>query len=309
MYKVFIDGREGTTGLRIYERLAEATDIHLLTLDDAERKDRKKRKAMINESDLTFLCLPDEAARESVSLIEKDSVKIIDASTAHRTEANWVYGFPELGDLFRSGIVDGSRVAVPGCHAGGFIALIHPLIEAGVLSRNAELSCFSVTGYSGGGKKMIAEYESFARNASLDTPRQYATGQNHKHLKEMAAISGLIKKPVFSPIVADFYSGMVVTVPLFRSAVGINPEKLTELYKNAYAGNGVLTVLPHTGENEFVSGNCMSGKDSMEIRVEGNEERFLLTARFDNLGKGASGAALQCMNLMLGRNEFAGLNI
>ncbi|MDO4552724.1 MAG: N-acetyl-gamma-glutamyl-phosphate reductase [Bacillota bacterium] len=310
--KVFIDGREGTTGLRIYSRLEQREDVELLSITDEERrKDAAARREMIRGADVVFLCLPDQAARESVALAaEFPSVRIIDASTAHRTEPGWSYGFPELSPALRESIVNGSRVAVPGCHASGFVALVRPLVKAGLLPAGSPLACFSVTGYSGGGKKMIAEYEAADRPLALSSPRQYALGQEHKHLKEMKAICGLEKEPLFSPIVADFYSGMVVTVPLHRSQFSsdLGPEGLRQVYEELYGGQKLVRVLPE-GDEGFLAGNVLSGSDAMEIAVAGNRDRMILTARFDNLGKGASGAALQCLNLMTGAEETAGLQL
>jgi N-acetyl-gamma-glutamyl-phosphate reductase len=309
MVKVFIDGREGTTGLRIYERIAAFSDIELLVLGENERKDPAARKKMIAASDITFLCLPDDAARESVRLAEGSGAKIIDTSTAHRTDPDWSYGFAELSPAHEAAVKNGRRVAVPGCHASGFIALVYPLVAAGILPPDCPLTCFSVTGYRGGGKKRIAEYEPPGRAHALDAPRQYALSQNHKHLKEMKAISGLSQNPVFCPIVADFYSGMVVTVPvfpaLFKKPAG--PQDVLAIFAQAYAGKPLMTVLPYTGENGMLDSNALEGRDTMEIAVHGAPDRLLLTARFDNLGKGASGAAVQCMNLMLGRAETDGL--
>lgn len=311
MYKVFIDGKAGTTGLRIYDRLSERKDIELLTLSEEDRKNPEARKEIINSSDITFLCLPDDAARESVSFVENPNVRILDTSTAHRTSPDWSYGFPELSALHRESIRNGKRVAVPGCHASGFIALVYPLIKEGVISPDYPLSCFSITGYSGGGKKMIADYESDVRPDDFSAPRQYATAQSHKHLKEMSAITGASKAPIFSPVVASFYSGMEVTVPLFPSLFekSCSPEELAEIFDSYYNSSVMVKSLGYIGENEFVSAMQSSGKDSMQLAVRGNEERIILTANYDNLGKGASGAALQCMNIMLGLEENTGLVI
>ncbi len=311
MYKVFIDGKAGTTGLRIYDRLSQRDDIELITLSDDERKSPDARKRAINSSDITFLCLPDDAARESVSFVENPDVRILDTSTAHRTDAAWSYGFPELSAQHRENVKNGKRVAVPGCHASGFIALAYPLVKEGIISQDYPLSCFSVTGYSGGGKKMIADYESDERPQEFDAPRQYATAQAHKHLKEMKAITGISKAPVFSPIVAPFYSGMEVTVPLYPELFKkkCTPEELAEIFDAYYNGSKMVKSAGYIGENEFVSALQLGGKDSMEVAVRGNEERIILTAVYDNLGKGASGAALQCMNIMLGLDETTGLEL
>ena len=304
--KVFIDGSAGTTGLRIYERLATRDDVELLTLSEEKRKDAQSRKEMLNCADVAFLCLPDDAAREAVAMVENPSVTVIDASTAHRTLPDWAYGFPELSASFEEKILSSKRIAVPGCHASGFIALTYPLIEAGLLDKNALVSCHSITGYSGGGKKMIAEYEAEERSVLLGAPRQYALTQQHKHLKEMKGICGLDNAPVFSPIVSDFYSGMAVTVPLFASQVKGGVDELKKLYAEKYQGE-IVKYVENADENGFLSGAALSGKDSMQITVAGNDERILLLAVYDNLGKGASGAAVECMNLAIGENRTKGL--
>lgn len=304
--KVFIDGSAGTTGLRIYERLATRDDVELLTLSEEKRKDAQSRKEMLNCADVAFLCLPDDAAREAVAMVENPSVTVIDASTAHRTLQGWAYGFPELSASFEEKILSSKRIAVPGCHASGFIALTYPLIEAGLLDKDALVCCHSITGYSGGGKKMIAEYEAEERSVLLGAPRQYALTQQHKHLKEMKGICGLDNAPVFSPIVSDFYSGMAVTVPLFASQVKGGVDELKKLYAEKYQGE-IVKYVENADENGFLSGAALSGKDSMQITVAGNDERILLLAVYDNLGKGASGAAVECMNLAIGANRTKGL--
>lgn len=309
MHKVFIDGKAGTTGLRIYERLASYAGIELLTLSEEERKDPQARAEMINTSDLTFLCLPDDAARESLSFVKNETTKIIDTSTAHRTAADFTYGFPELSPSLKEQVKACKRLAVPGCHASGFIALIRPLVKAGLLDPAAMTSFFSLTGYSGGGKKMIAAYEADEKDTGLLAPQCYALAQSHKHLKEIQHMTGLIKAPVFSPIVSDFYSGMFVSVPLFPEQLSkkMSVARLSQFYREYYQGQTMLRVSSYTEENAAVSANAASGKDTMELKVCGNDERLTLTALYDNLGKGASGAALQCMNLMLGFNETKGL--
>lgn len=307
MKKVFIDGSAGTTGLRIYERIANRDDIELIVLSEEKRKDAEARKTAINSADVVFLCLPDDAAREAVSFVENENVTIIDASTAHRTLDGWAYGFPELSKKHENKILSSKRIAVPGCHASGFIALVYPLVEAGFLGKDALVTCHSITGYSGGGKKMIAEYEGENRNPLLDAPRQYALGQQHKHLKEMKAICGLENAPIFCPIVSDFYSGMTVTVPLFASQLkkgGV--EDIKALYKEIYATEFVQYV-ENVDESGLLSGLANSQKDGMKIAVAGNEERILLLASYDNLGKGASGAAIECMNIALGVEKTKGL--
>ena len=310
MKKIFIDGSAGTTGLRIRERLSARADIELLTLPEELRKDPTARKEMLNRADAVFLCLPDDAAREAVTMIENPDVVVLDTSTAHRTLEGWCYGFPELSREREAGVKTAKRIAVPGCHASGFIALIHPLIEAGILPPDAKLSCTSLTGYSGGGKKMIAEYESDEVDALLGAPRQYGLSQTHKHLKEMQAVTGLESAPLFLPIVADFYSGMEVTVPLFASQ--LCPGKTAEDIKAAYAARyntPLLSYKESCDEAGFLSAAALSGKDSMCVSVHGNEDRILLVARYDNLGKGASGAAIECLNLVLGCDAYLGLEL
>ncbi len=311
MKRIFIDGREGTTGLLIYDRLAEFDGIKLLTLGEQERKSADKRREMINSSDITFLCLPDDAARESVALAENENVKIIDTSTAHRTQTGWAYGFPELSFAHRCAVKTGSRIAVPGCHASGFVACVYPLVASGALGRDYPFVCFSVTGYTGGGKKMIAQYEQERSDASLNAPRQYATAQRHKHLAEMKGIPSLDCEPVFCPIVADYPRGMEVTVPIITRLLPkkLTPHDICDILSENYASEPLVTVLPYTGENNFLAANHLAGKDNMIISVEGNEERILLVARFDNLGKGASAAAVQCMNILLGLPETTGLTL
>ncbi len=310
MTKVFIDGSAGTTGLRIRDRLAARADIELLTIDDSLRKDPSARADMLKKCDVAFLCLPDDAAREAVSLAKDSAAVILDTSTAHRTEPGWAYGFPELSAAHEEKILSSKRIAVPGCHASGFIALVYPLIERGILPKDALLTCHSLTGYSGGGKKMIAEYEADGRSVLLDAPRQYGIAQSHKHLKEMKAITGIDTAPMFSPIVASYYSGMEVTVPLFASQLngGFTADDIKKAYAEKYRG-GIVKYVTDSDENGFLAANTLSGKDSMEISVFGNDERILLTARYDNLGKGASGAAIECMNIVTGNEKTKGLNI
>ena len=308
MTKIFIDGSAGTTGLRIYERLESRKDIELIRLSEELRKDINARKSAINSADIAFLCLPDSAAVEAVSLAENDNTVIIDTSTAHRTNPDWAYGFPELSKDMEQKIADSKRIAVPGCHASGFISLVFPLIKAGILDKDALLTCFSVTGYSGGGKKMIAEYESADRDTLLSAPRQYGIAQKHKHLPEMTAVCGLDNAPLFSPIVADFYSGMEVTVPLFKSQINGTVDDIKRVYKEKYNGP-VVRYKEEFDEGGFVSANSLTGKDSMEISVSGNEDRILLISRYDNLGKGASGAAVECMNIVMGVDKTTGLEL
>lgn len=313
-YKVFIDGKEGTTGLRIYDRLSERNDIELLLIDEDKRKDPLERKKLINASDITFLCLPDAAAIEAVSLVENDNTRIIDASTAHRTNSDWAYGFPELSDEFLEKIKTSKRVAVPGCYASGFMSIVYPLVKLGIASKDYPFSANAISGYSGAGKKAIAVYEDESRAKEYDAPRLYAMGQMHKHLKEMQAIPGLTKKPLFNPYVCDFLEGMLVTVPLF---VDLLEKKYTaleihDLLANYYKDKDFVRVMPYNEkgtEDGFLAANHLDGKDYLEIYVAGNEERINITACLDNLGKGASGAALECMNIMLGLDAKTSLNM
>ena len=310
MAKIFIDGSAGTTGLRIHERLLGRADLELFILPDEIRKDNEARREALKEADIAFLCLPDAAAVEAVALLEEDSsTAVIDTSTAHRTAAGWTYGFPELSGT--EAVRNAKRIANPGCHASGFLALVTPLVRAGVLKKDAVLSCFSLTGYSGGGKKMIAQYEEENRDPLLGAPRQYGLSQQHKHLKEMVAVSGLLNAPAFCPIVADFYSGMEVSVPVFPKDLNgnvkeIDPAKIADIYKKAYTGK-LVRYEENCDEGGFLSAAAMAGRDDMQISIAGNGERLVLTARFDNLGKGASGAAIQNMNILLGLPEEYGL--
>lgn len=310
MKKVFIDGKAGTTGLRIFDRLSARDDIELIVLSEEDRKNPESRKKAINSADVAFLCLPDDAARESVSFVENPETVIIDTSTAHRTNPDWAYGFPELSKAHEEKLLSSKRIAVPGCHASGFIALVYPLVEAGFISKDTLLTCFSVTGYSGGGKNMIAAYESENREKLLDAPRQYALTQQHKHLKEMVAVTGIDSAPVFCPVVSDFYSGMEVTVPLFSSQLinGKTKADIENLYKEKYA-DSFVKYEENTDESGFISSNALSFKDNMQISVHGNDERILLVARYDNLGKGASGAAIECMNIAIGADRTSGLSL
>ena len=311
--KIFIDGSEGTTGLRIHERFSERDDVELLSISPELRKDPAERKRLINSSDITFLCLPDAAAMESVSLVENENVVIIDTSTAHRTNEGWAYGFAELSKNHREAIKNGKRIAVPGCHATGFISLVYPMVAGGILPADYPVSAFSLTGYSGGGKKMIAAYESEDKTADLFAPREYALSQQHKHLKEMQKITGLARTPLFSPIVDDYYSGMLVTVPLYADMLkGATVASVREYFKEYYKGEKFITVADEGDEiasTGFLSGNQLTGKDGLKIYVTGNDDRILLSSQFDNLGKGASGAAMQCMNIILGCDEAKGLNL
>ena len=305
MKKVFIDGYAGTTGLKIYERLSSRKDIQLLTLTEDTRKDLSARSDALNSADIAFLCLPDDAAKESVSLVQNPNTAIIDTSTAHRVNPDWVYGLPELKGQ-REKIAASKRVANPGCHATGFIVLVAPLVQAGIVKDDEVLSCFSLTGYSGGGKKMIAQYEAEGRDILLDAPRQYGLTQNHKHLPEMAKVCELKNAPVFCPVVADYFAGMEVTVAIH----GVSVKTLKDCYREYYAQGVVKFTEGDTfGEGGFISAGAFAGRDDLEICVYGNDERALLVSRFDNLGKGASGAAIQNMNILLGVDETEGLNL
>lgn len=307
MKTVFIDGSAGTTGLRIHERLESRSDIKVVTLSDELRKDTKARQEAINSADIVFLCLPDAAALEAVSLCENDNTVIIDTSTAHRTNDGWAYGFPEICNN-RQKIANSKRIANPGCHASGFVALVQPLVSAGIIDKSTGLSCFSLTGYSGGGKKMIAEYEDIGRNDLLGAPRQYGLSQKHKHLPEIKKVCALEYEPLFCPIVADYYSGMEVTVPLFVKDINGTTDEIKNIYKNLYTGK-LVHFDESCDEEGFVSASAYSGRDDMQIAVYGNDDRIILAARFDNLGKGASGAAIQNMNIVLGCEETEGLVI
>ena len=306
---VFIDGKAGTTGLRIFDRLSARDDIELITLSEELRKDPQARKEALNSCDVAFLCLPDDAAREAVAMVDNPKVKVIDTSTAHRTLPEFAYGFPELSPAHEEKIKSSNRIAVPGCHAGGFIALVYPLIEKGIISPDLKLICHSLTGYSGGGKKMIGEYEADAPQALLGAPRQYGLTQSHKHLKEMVKISGINSEPIFCPIVADFYSGMEVTVPLFKENLNFGGvEDIKKIYAEKYNGD-LVKFVDADDEGGFLSAGKKSTLDSMQIEVYGNDDRIILVARYDNLGKGASGAAIECMNIACGKDKTLGLSL
>lgn len=312
--KIFIDGSEGTTGLRIDERFQGRDDVEILRIDPDKRKDPQERKKLINSVDIAFLCLPDMAAKESVSLVENENVCIIDTSTAHRTEEGWAYGFPELSEKHRGNIVNGKRIAVPGCHATGFISLVYPLVAGGILPKDYPIVSFSLTGYSGGGKNTIAAYADENRPKEFDSAREYALSQQHKHLKEMQKVTGLVRVPLFSPIIDDYYSGMVVSVPLYTDMLQgeQTPETLREFFANYFAAQKFVEVCgadDGVSASGFLPGNGLSGWDGLKVYVTGNKERVVLSAQFDNLGKGASGAAIQCMNLVLGCSEDKGLNL
>ncbi len=307
MKKVFIDGSAGTTGLKVAARLGARKDITLITLDETVRKDVKARQDAMNQADIVFLCLPDAAAIEAVTLVENENTVIIDTSTAHRVSEGWTYGFAELSGL-REQIQKAKRIANPGCHASGFLSLATPLTENQIIPKEMQLSCFSLTGYSGGGKKMIAEYEAEGRDELLDAPRLYGLTQMHKHLPEMKKIAGLEKAPIFSPIVAPYFAGMEVVIPISPEELSVTAAQIKEIYQDYYKTK-IVHFNENTDEDGFLSAGAFAGKDDMEISLAGNEERLLLISRFDNLGKGASGAAIQNMNIALGIEESEGLVI
>ena len=312
--KVFIDGSAGTTGLRIFERFESRDDVELLKISPELRKDKEERKRLINASDVTFLCLPDEAARESVSLVENEKVRILDTSTAHRTLPDWAYGFPELSEAHREKIRNGNRIAVPGCYATGFISLVYPMIAGAIMEPTVPVTAFGLSGYSGAGKKAIAIYESEDRDSMYDAPREYALNQSHKHLKEMKAITGLSREPLFSPIVCDYYSGMVMSVPLYTEFLNRykQVDDLRKYFSEYFAGEPFIQVMEKGAEEETLNmlpANQCSGYDGLRIYVTGNEDRIVLSSQFDNLGKGASGAAIQCLNIILGCEETKGLQL
>lgn len=307
MANIYIDGSAGTTGLRIRERLSARSDINLITLPDELRKDNDAKREAFSKADVVFLCLPDAAAKEAVTLAENPDTAIIDTSTAHRTADGWTYGFPEIGGL-RNKITSSKRIANPGCHASGFVSLVAPLTENGLIAKDEKLTSFSITGYSGGGKKMIAEYEDAEKDILLTAPRMYGLTQQHKHLPEMAKICGLEYAPVFCPVVSDYYAGMEVTVQLFDSQIKGTVNDIKDIYKSYYK-DGLVNYTETADESGFLSACRYEGYDNMDITVVGNDERILLVSRFDNLGKGASGAAIQNMNLLLGLDEKTGLNI
>ncbi len=310
MTKVFIDGSQGTTGLKIFDRLKTRADIELITLSEERRKDLAARKEALNAADIAFLCLPDAAAVEAVGLIENENTIVLDTSTAHRTNEAFAYGFPELSEEYANKLKGSKRIAVPGCYASGFIALVKPLIDAGFVSPDHGFMCHAASGYSGAGKKGIAQYEDAARDAALDAPREYALTQEHKHLKEMRIISGLSVTPIFCPYICDYFCGMAVTVPIFQSDLqnGKTAEDIKDLYRKKY-NTAIVRYKDSIDESGFLCANAKAERDDMEITVCGNEERILLIARYDNLGKGASGAALECMNIKMGLPAEYMLNV
>jgi len=302
--KVYIDGKEGTTGLQIYERLGNRDDIELLLIDEDKRKDTEERRKFLNAADLVFLCLPDAAAVEAVSLIDNPNTRVIDASTAHRTNPDWDYGFSELSAEHLEKIKTSKRVANPGCHATGFISCVYPLVAAGMISKDYPLTAYSLTGYSGGGKKLIAEYEDENRDVRHESHRIYGTNLRHKHLPEMKTVCGLDQEPVFSPILGDFYKGMATTILL----PGCNAQQVHKVLSEHYAGQTLVSVAPLGGDESVIYASTLAGKDILRIIVCGREDQTTVTALFDNLGKGASGAAVQNMNIMLGFDPTEGLN-
>lgn len=305
MTKVFIDGSAGTTGLRIYERLGSRQDIELLILPEELRKNVDDRRRMLNSADIAFLCLPDKAAMEAVALIENDHVAVIDTSTAHRVNPDWAYGFAELSDKHRQAIQNSKRIANPGCHASGFIASVYPLVTNGVIPADFLLTAYSLTGYSGGGKNLIAEYEDVSRDVRHESHRIYGTTLTHKHLPEMQTICGLKHRPVFSPILGDFYAGMATSVLL----PGFDAKEVWQCLSDHYYNQKLVSVAPLGGDEPVIYASTLAGKDTMRIQVSGHSEQTMVTAIFDNLGKGASGAAIQNMNILLGAPETTGLNI
>ncbi len=307
--KVYIDGQSGTTGLQIYDRIGARDDLELLRIDEDKRHDLSERKKFLNAADIVFLCLPDDGAREAVSLIDDPNVRVIDASTAHRTSDDWVYGYPELSPDQREKIKNGKRIANPGCHATGFISITAPLVRLGILPKDYPLTCYSLTGYSGGGKKMIADYEADSRDKKLDSPGIYGLTLKHKHIPEMKKMTGLLDAPVFMPVVDDYYKGMATTIMLQNRLLNEKPsaEAIAERLSHYYENEHFVSVIPF-GENPgTLYANTLEGTNKLEIVVCGNEEQTSITSLFDNLGKGASGAAVQNMNIMLGIDETTGL--
>ena len=307
--KVYIDGQVGTTGLQIYERIGNRTDLELLRIDEDKRHDTDERRKFLNSADIVFLCLPDAGAIEAVSLIENPDVRVIDASTAHRTCDDWVYGYPELSKEQRAAIAAGKRVANPGCHATGLISSVAPLVKMGILPADYPVTCYSLTGYSGGGKKMIAQYEAQDRDEKLSAPGIYGLTLKHKHIPEMQKVTGLTYPPVFMPIVDDYYKGMATTIMLQNRLLPGQPsaKDICASLQSYYADEHFVTVLPYDAKQGTVYANALAGTNHLQLVVCGYEDQTSVTALFDNLGKGASGAAVQNMNIMLGLNETIGL--
>lgn len=312
-YKVFVDGQEGTTGLEIHERLAQRDDLELLLIDPEKRKDPEARRVLLDESDVSFLCLPDIAAKESAALVTSETTRLIDASTAHRVDPGWAYGLPELSQKHREAVATSKRVSVPGCHATASVLALYPLVEAGIIPHDYPVSITSVTGYSGGGKKLIAKYRDFGHN--LMSPRHYALGLTHKHLPEITARAGLSTPPVFVPIVDNFYRGLAVSIPLVPRLLSkpMTAEEIRAFLSDHYTGQRFVRVMPFDSDSNLEDGffnvEACNLTNRADVFVFGNDERVLLMVRLDNLGKGASGAAVQCMNVMLGIDETTGLSV
>lgn len=309
MIKVFIDGKEGTTGLQIYERLGKRDDIQLITLPEELRKDINARRECLNNADICFLCLPDAAAIEAAELVTNPNTRIIDASTAHRTNSDWVYGLPELSAERREKIRNAKRVANPGCYATGFISLVAPLVKAGIVASDYPFVAHAVSGYSGAGKKAIAQYECADRDISLSSPREYALTLSHKHLPEMVKECGLSEKPIFNPYICDFYCGMCVSVPLFSRLMvkKYTVNEIREYFAEYYVRQNFIKVVNDNDIPSFLPANELANTNVLKIYVSGNGEQILLASVFDNLGKGASGAAVQNMNIMCGLDERTSL--
>ena len=313
--KIYIDGQEGTTGLKIQERFRDRKDLEIMKISEELRKEPAERARLINSADYVFLCLPDAASIEAVSFIDKDNdhVRIIDASTAHRTNPDWAYGFPELSPAHREKIISSNRVAVPGCYASGFASIVYPLVNNGIIPADYPVFAYATSGYSGAGKKAIAVYEGDDKPFEFNSPRQYALSQQHKHLPEMKAVSGLAYTPMFNPMVCDYFSGMVVSVPLQTRTLDkkVTAQQVHEMYAEHYAGAKMIEVMPLMSADEqkafFLASNTLSGQNKLQVFVFGNDEQILLCSRLDNLGKGASGAAVQCLNIMMGIDETTGL--
>jgi len=307
MYKVYIDGQVGTTGLQLRQKLQNHKEVEILLISEELRKDENERKRLMNEADVVFLCLPDDAAKEAVKLVENPNTCVIDASTAHRTNPDWTYGFPELSQKHRENIRNSKRIANPGCHATGFIAAVYPLVELGIIGKDYPLTAHSLTGYSGGGKAMIADYNDENRPKGFDSPRQYGLSQKHKHLPEMQHVTGIDQPPVFCPIVADYYSGMATCIPLIASLFKkkVTKDELLAMLTDYYKDAKLISV--GTEETNFLASNPLSDTNGLKLFVEGNDERMTIISVFDNLGKGASGAAVQNMNIVLGLDETTGL--
>lgn len=314
MFKVYIDGQSGTTGLRINERLSKRDDIEILKISEDKRHDEEERKKFINASDVVFLCLPDDAAVEAVKLCTNPNTVIIDASTAHRTNPMWAYGFPELDKSFLDKIKTSKRIANPGCYASGFMSIAYPLVHMGICANDYPFAANAISGYSGAGKKGIAEYEDKNRSYEYDAPRLYAMSMAHKHLPEMQVIAGLAEKPLFNPYVCDFLEGMLVTIPLYtnRLTKKYTVKEIHDLFEDYYKGQDFVRVMPLKDkgtEDGFLSAAHLAGKDYMEIYFAGNDDRINITCALDNLGKGASGAAIESMNIVLGLDPKTGLEM